>query len=169
MKENIIGHKIIMRAQLKLNNITLMFILEPLIKIRGTNNDYSDNFELYFTKINGEIVLKLVELGVEEQIIKWEEYMKYRMMILDESRIKLCKEIFPKSYKEFYDNNSWNSKHITFKDFVPYAKPFDEILKDNSIYLKEREQLKFWIFGYDWILPLNSKDFKGLKEIGENL
>ena len=103
------------------------------------------------------------------QTIKWEEYMKYRAVILDKSRMKLYEEIFPEDKITGYHKHLWKEKWKRMIDYIPYSDTFEEILRKNDVILQEKERLYLRVFGYENILPLNEKELNLYQSISNNL
>lgn len=112
MKKEIVAYKLLIRADIELKNSDIMIIFENYInKKELQDEDYMETI-IYFTRENGEIVLKIAKNMNDpiKQTIKWEEYMKYRAAILDKSRMKLYEEIFPEDKITGYHKHLWKEK-----------------------------------------------------------
>lgn len=170
MKEKIIGYKVRVRGHFKLNNEAYMVIWESLIRKPLNPHIYASNTKCYFSNEENEIVIKININGVGEEIIRWNEYMKYKMMKLDKKRIKSWYERnitdfnnpnfnYPKEDIEYYKNKSY----IHFSDFVPFSKKFKDIIKENN-----RNLIKIEILGIEEINYLTEKKYKFYQNMLEN-
>ena len=171
MKKEIVAYKLLIRADIELKNSDIMINIENYInKKELQDEDYMETI-IYFTRENGEIVLKIAKNmnAPINQTIKWEEYMKYRAVILDKSRMKLYEEIFPEDKITGYHKHLWKEKWKRMIDYIPYSDTFEEILRKNDVILQEKERLYLRVFGYENILPLNEKELNLYQSISNNL
>ncbi|MEG0236306.1 MAG: hypothetical protein RR523_13140 [Cetobacterium sp.] len=171
MKKEIVAYKLLIRADIELKNSDIMIIFENYIHEKELQDENYMETTIYFTRENGEIVLKIgknINAPIK-QTIKWEEYMKYRATILDKSRMKLYEEIFPEDKITGYHKHLWKEKWKRMRDYVPYSDTFEEILRKNDVILQEKERLYLRVFGYENILPLNEEELNLHQSISNNL
>ena len=90
--------KVKIRGEFKLEQDIYMLIWETVTKL--PIDKYIESFA-YFTLENNEIVIKIDTDEKNSEIIKWNDYMKYRMAKLDKKNIKSWYE---ENIEDFSDN-----------------------------------------------------------------
>lgn len=115
--------KVKIRGDFKLEQDVYMLIWETVTNL--PIDKYIESFA-YFTLENNEIVIKIDTDEKNSEIIKWNEYMKYRMAKLDKKNIKSWYE---ENIEDFSDNRFGytdeeieefkNKPFIKFSNFTP--------------------------------------------------
>ncbi len=149
----IVAYKLLMRAFLKEENspgdlTTILF--ETIVDKQEYLKDKWTEIEAYFTKKEGEIIIEVIKNmhSLPYQSIKWEDYMKYRVAILNpEKKIR--------NKKESYDS--------IFGNYEPYSEKFENILERYNLKVKEGEKVFLKCIGVDEALMLTKNDFNILK------
>lgn len=150
--------KVKIRAEFKLEQDIYMLIWETVTKL--PIDKYTESFA-YFTLENNEIVIKIDTDEKNSEIIKWNEYMKYRMAKLDKKNIKSWYE---ENTEDFTDNRFGytdeeieefkNKPFIKFSDFTPYSEKFEILFKKYNKKIGEQDKVKIYILGVEEIVEL---------------
>ncbi len=154
-KENseIVAYKLLMRSFLKKEDypgdlITILF--ETIVDKQEYLKDKWTEIEAYFTQKEGEIIIEVIKNmhSLPYQSIKWEDYMKYKVAILNpEKKIKNKKE----NYESIFGN------------YEPYSEKFENILERYNLKVKEGEKIFLKCVGVDEALVLTKNDLNVLK------
>lgn len=150
--------KVKIRGEFKLEQDIYMLIWETVTKL--PIDKYIESFA-YFTLENNEIVIKIDTDEKNSEIIKWNEYMKYRMAKLDKKNIKSWYE---ENTEDFTDNRFGytdeeieefkNKPFIKFSDFTPYSEKFEILFKKYNKKIGEQDKVKIYILGVEEIVEL---------------
>lgn len=150
--------KVKIRGEFKLEQDIYMLIWETVTKL--PIDKYTESFA-YFTLENNEIVIKIDTDEKNSEIIKWNEYMKYRMAKLDKKNIKSWYE---ENTEDFTDNRFGytdeeieefkNKPFIKFSDFTPYSEKFEILFKKYNKKIGEQDKVKIYILGVEEIVEL---------------
>lgn len=153
--------KVKIRGEFKLEQDIYMLIWETVTKL--PIDKYTESFA-YFTLENNEIVIKIDTDEKNSEIIKWNEYMKYRMAKLDKKNIKSWYE---ENTEDFTDNRFGytdeeieefkNKPFIKFSDFTPYSEKFEILFKKYNKKIGEQDKVKIYILGVEEIVELKVK------------
>lgn len=150
--------KVKIRGEFKLEQDIYMLIWETVTKL--PIDKYIESFA-YFTLENNEIVIKIDTDEKNLEIIKWNEYMKYRMAKLDKKNIKSWYE---ENIEDFSDNRFGytdeeieefkNKPFIKFSNFTPYSEKFEILFKKYNKKIGEQDKVKIYILGVEEIVEL---------------
>lgn len=150
--------KVKIRGEFKLEQDIYMLIWETVTKLHI--DKYIESFA-YFTLENNEIVIKIDTDEKNSEIIKWNEYMKYRMAKLDKKNIKSWYE---ENIEDFSDNRFGytdeeieefkNKPFIKFSNFTPYSEKFEILFKKYNKKIGEQDKVKIYILGVEEIVEL---------------
>lgn len=150
--------KVKIRGEFKLEQDIYMLIWETVTKL--PIDKYIESFA-YFTLENNEIVIKIDTDEKNSEIIKWNEYMKYRMAKLDKKNIKSWYE---ENIEDFSDNRFGytdeeieefkNKPFIKFSNFTPYSEKFEILFKKYNKKIGEQDKVKIYILGVEEIVEL---------------
>lgn len=150
--------KVKIRGEFKLEQDIYMLIWETVTKL--PIDKYIESFA-YFTLENNEIVIKIDTDEKNSEIIKWNEYMKYRMAKLDKKNIKSWYE---ENIEDFSDNRFGytdeeieefkNKPFIKFSNFTPYSEKFEILFKKYNKKIGEQDKVKIYILEVEEIVEL---------------
>jgi hypothetical protein len=150
--------KVKIRGEFKLEQDIYMLIWETVTKL--PIDKYIESFA-YFTLENNEIVIKIDTDEKNSEIIKWNDYMKYRMAKLDKKNIKSWYE---ENIEDFSDNRFGytdeeieefkNKPFIKFSNFTPYSEKFEILFKKYNKKIGEQDKVKINILGVEEIVEL---------------
>ncbi|MCJ8341512.1 MAG: helix-turn-helix domain-containing protein [Cetobacterium sp.] len=145
--EEIVAYKLLIRSFLEIKNYPIMILFETIIDKQEYLKDMWLNIEAYFTKKEGEIIIELIKdtNALPYQIIRWQDYTKYKATILNPQ-----KKI--KEKKENYES--------IFRKYEPYSEKFEDILKKYKLEVKERKKIFLRCVGIEEALMLTRKDLK---------
>lgn len=172
MNKNIVGYKVRIRGDFKLEQDIYMLIWETVTKL--SIDKYIESFA-YFTLENNEIVIKIDTDEKNSEIIKWNEYMKYRMAKLDKKNIKSWYE---ENIEDFSDNRFGytdeeieefkNRPFIKFSNFTPYSEKFEIFFKKYNKKIGEQDKVKINILGVEEIIELTEKKYEFYEKLFTN-
>lgn len=176
-RKKIIGYKVRIRGDLKIEEDIYMIVWETVIKLPITPYKYVESF-VYFTRINNEIVIKIDTNKNNYEIIKWNEYMKYRMMKFDKTNIKSWYEENRKdfNYEGFNrfgysdEENEYfkNKPFIKFSSFIPYSEKFEILFTKYNKEIKEQDKIKINILGIEEIIGVTKSRYEFYKKLFTN-
>lgn len=151
-KEEIVAYKLLIRSFLEIENYSgypIVILFETILD----KQEYLNNLwiEAYFTKINGEIIIEVIKEKqlLPYQIIKWQDYMKYKAIKLN-----------PK--KKVKKNNKDYEK--IFGYYEPCSENFDILLEKYGLKVKEGEKILLRCLGIEETTLLTKKDVEFLGE-----
>ena len=150
-RKKIIGYKVRIRGDLKIEEDMYMIVWETVIKLPITPYKYVESFA-YFTRINNEIVIKI-------DIKSWYE----------ENRKDFNNEGFNRfGYSDEENEYFKNKPFIKFSSFIPYSEKFEILFTKYNKEIKEQDKIKINILGIEEIIGVTESRYKFYKKLFTN-